>query len=635
MNLFVAATGSSAEASTADRVTGALRCAAAWFPALANQPIELATSRSGRSLIANVSHDALAARPRVYRWSSNDAVLVYDGLPLTTGDNRRPWDAQELERRFSTLTDDLEGAFAVVRLDRRSDTLEIVTDPLGNLATYQTLDADGTHFVSNSLLALVAVSGRVKPDLVGISTFVSLGWFGEGRTVLDGVRQLRGGSRTRMRPTLAPASTPYFGPASARASVAGAHDVGWLRGRLERQLTSAAGQGHALRLGLTGGRDSRVCLALALELGLDVELYTEGAPGDFDVETARRLARFVGVDHTVVERSAPPVHDLEKAIRTYVGQSDCSSSFSQLVDHFADAESAESLGIKILGLGGEVARASASTVRGFLVAGEPAARLQIVQRRLTRMKARGFAGLLTPETRSHTHRYIDRWFLTRRAEAWPNRLLAETLYVFDSMIRVHQGSVRRAAVSADLVAPLSSRPFIQHAATRTPGDLYAERVHVELLRATNRKMLAFELDTPWAPRRPELAPFVATTRLVRSLVGGKGRDGAKAGKPQAHAGWEAQRALHHEVVEGADNSVAFSAIDRNALLGQLGPGGTRTAGLDRALAVVWWLELARSTGASGDPRTPTQRLARGDHAASTPPIEVSVPGLSDRTVVVD
>jgi hypothetical protein len=63
-----------------------------------------------------------------------------------------------------------------------------------------------------------------------------------------------------------------------------------------------------LRLSLTGGKDSRLCLALAKAAGLGerIETFTAGGPGSPEVECAASVAHAAGVRHSARGASAPP-----------------------------------------------------------------------------------------------------------------------------------------------------------------------------------------------------------------------------------------------------------------------------------------------------------------------------------------
>jgi hypothetical protein len=98
-----------------------------------------------------------------------------------------------------------------------------------------------------------------------------------------------------------------------------------LKGALEQSAELAARAGGPLWLGLTGGRDSRVILATAVDAGIDVVTYTfiraETSPADRELPP--RLAAAVGQRHVAIELGDVD-HDREAAFdrhtaRGYVG----------------------------------------------------------------------------------------------------------------------------------------------------------------------------------------------------------------------------------------------------------------------------------------------------------------------------
>jgi hypothetical protein len=78
--------------------------------------------------------------------------------------------------------------------------------------------------------------------------------------------------------------------------------------RSVRALESVDGP---LRLGLTGGKDSRLCLALVKAAGLRdrVDVFTSGGPDSPEVEVARSVAEVAGFAHGSPAMAAPPVSD--------------------------------------------------------------------------------------------------------------------------------------------------------------------------------------------------------------------------------------------------------------------------------------------------------------------------------------
>lgn len=587
MNLFVVAVGRKTLVDAA-RLEAALRRAAVWIPALETEPIHVSISRSGLVGVASVCH-GVAAGSRRYRFEADDEIVLWDGMPVMT-DGGFFGGAKALAQRLALTTEGIEGMFAVVRLDLVADTAEVHTDPLGNLAVYEMSTDDGTHYVSNSLATMAALQGGGEIDLLGASTFLTLGWYANGHSALAGVRLVGGGTRLSLAPGRLAVKRVYFGPGLVAGGSVDGPDLTTVRDQLIGQLRSAASYGSPLRLGLTAGQDSRVCLALVLAAEVEVELYTEGAVGDADVDAARAVARNAGLAHEVVPRSRGPSVDIATVVREFVGLGDATASFAQFHDQFAQGDAGQPLSIKLLGLGGEVARANTHPIRGFLVSGPPLADLGTVQLRCLTQKISLAGGLVRSSARDIVVGALNGWFDDRRAEGWRTRTLAETFYVFDAMIRQHQGSQRRTAGTSDVLAPLSSRAFITHALSLPPRTRYEPGIHQALITLSTPSLLDVPTTPPFARTRPALAPL-ASTKALAGLAWSRRRGNAVGKAPAiSERSWTDQSRTHLEMVESASRSQLFSLIDRDVLIETL--RGTRpvTAGTLRALTLVWWLE---------------------------------------------
>lgn len=580
----------------------ALRQSIGPIPALASEEIHSSISRSGLVAVASVSHSSSVAATRRYRVERDGEVTLFDGLPLLT-DGGFLADARGLAQRLSRSAEGVEGMFVVVRLDLDGDVAEVHTDPLGNLAVYETTATDGTHYVSNSLTAIASLQDRCEPDLVGAATFLTLGWYGAGRSALAGARLVGGGTRLVLRPGRPLQRTRYYGPEIVARTVREAPTLDAVRDQLTGQMRSAASYGVPLRLGLTAGHDSRICLAVALAADVEVELYTEGAIGDLDVDVARAVARKAGLPHEVIPRDWRTPADVGAIFREFVGGGDATSTFAQVEDLVAAPETSGALGIKVLGLGGETARASTHPIRGYLVAGVPLAKMRAVQSRLFAQKLTLAEGLIRPLAREIACETVDRWFGDRRAEGWGTRSLAETLYVFDAMIRQHQGSWRRTAPVNDLAAPLSSSSFVTYSLGLAPRRRYARGVHRALIAATAPSLLDVPAEPPLDRQSAMLSPLSSAAELVRLAWSSRRRGGpGSEAKPAREASWSAQSALHLSMVESARESALDTLIDRDVMVETLRGERPVTAGALRGLTLMWWFETVAGERSQAESR---------------------------------
>jgi hypothetical protein len=248
----------------------AVRSAAVEFPRLSGGALASGRSRRGRLAYAALAHQDGLAAPRRYAATRANLVTLLDGYPVDPRGRFRAADAQALMEHWADLPDSLEGMFAALRIDLATDRVDCRVDILGMLRVFL-WRREGSWVLSNSVAVLRSLTGASELDPVGVSALITLGW-PAGHTLLRDVQQLEGGrlyalgpDGLRSRPTfsaaaLAPATNPR--PIESAASLAA---------RMRRTLATAVEGVPQVSCAVTGGRDSRVLLALSLGLGAPID----------------------------------------------------------------------------------------------------------------------------------------------------------------------------------------------------------------------------------------------------------------------------------------------------------------------------------------------------------------------------
>src|SRR5262249_30903649 len=148
-----------------------------------------------------------------------------------------------------------------------SAQVEIITDPLGMHPVFYCRDKCGGWLVSNSVQLLWSLTpGPRRMSDVGCALFLALGYAGGEHTLADGVTVLSGGARWIWTSrTREPRRLEYFGTAALRkGSESGLQEsvVDRVASRLGHLLRHAAANSTDLECDLSGGRDSRLLVAL-------------------------------------------------------------------------------------------------------------------------------------------------------------------------------------------------------------------------------------------------------------------------------------------------------------------------------------------------------------------------------------
>jgi hypothetical protein len=187
----------------------------------------------------------------------------------------------------------LDGQFALLRYDARTEELELLSDPFGLQALY-VADRGDLSFVSTSVLVL-AKHLAARPDRLGLETFLRSGpHFGE-ITNWRGIERVqpatrrsygRRGSRTSVywRPTVDPSAAKLGLEAASRRSVDIAVDC--FRDRFASQALTWCD--------LSGGYDTRLAALLLDRAGVRFWTTTNGDDDEPDAAIATQVAALGG-----------------------------------------------------------------------------------------------------------------------------------------------------------------------------------------------------------------------------------------------------------------------------------------------------------------------------------------------------
>jgi hypothetical protein len=293
------------DADAARRAVAEVGSGLPYFP---DSEVQTWTAPSGAAAAASIGHDPAQAGGITKQHAERGRFAVFSGRPFV-------WDGEEtsgtapLDARFylepiESWIDRMDGRCVVARYDDADRTLAVYADPMGAYPVY-VAEAGGARWVSNNTEVLRRIAGTRDLNLEALATFLGLGWSLGGDPLWAGVERLPRGV------------LHSFGPGGvARRDLLPTDEIIALFGagsdaqRLSRRLVAtmaARGDwpGRPNMIPLTGGRDSRVVLAAAMEAGIDFRTHTSalaglpGYPDTEDVVIARMISEELGVEHEV------------------------------------------------------------------------------------------------------------------------------------------------------------------------------------------------------------------------------------------------------------------------------------------------------------------------------------------------
>jgi hypothetical protein len=457
-------------------------------------------------------------------WASTDAsVLVgawcdgggppgwawrddHDGLCVVTGALRRlgsPWTtATSWPATLASVTrpfapdelDELAGEFSGVVLDPMGRGVA-VTDPFAHRGLYLS-EGDGYAVVASTpALAAVVASPDQRPtrDPWGVCGLAYTKHRIGERTGFLGVRSMPIGSYVELgrdRSARITARRPPWEPEPDLENTRGTELLDVAHAALVEAVTAAARRADRVRfMDLTGGKDSRLLLGLALTGGVAGEFVfrTSGPPSILDVQIAAELAeiagvRWVGSDdlraffrEQGIERSSSrpdsPTAPWSERMRRFVAATAgfCNVSDAGDLPSASEPPDDDVPTSRVNGLAGELLRSMLS----FEVPDDTA-----LVRRFDRHF--GHLDLLRPEA---FHQYRTEWIDELLAGSGPDRTPNDRhdAFLLRSQVRSNFGP-RLDLVTTHKLMPLSSVRAVRAAYAMGGAARVAERVHREIVR---------------------------------------------------------------------------------------------------------------------------------------------------------
>ncbi|WP_294389728.1 hypothetical protein [uncultured Sphingomonas sp.] len=239
-------------------------------------------------------------------WCTAEQACVIHGLIWrANGERGTLLDARAiaalLDRPGATLPNDIAGEYAIARI-HRCGTVELFGDPAGLHQVFR--DEDGRLVAANRAAFVAILAAREEPGREAALWLTAMGYRAGEATGWAGVTQLRQGRRLTLIPDRAAgceaASSPLLPPRRGFDPALLDHGIA----QAKAAIRIATGDGP-VDLPITGGKDSRVVLALALAAGLGdrLTLFTRGYPDHPDVVAGQRIAAAAGLPH----RREPPL----------------------------------------------------------------------------------------------------------------------------------------------------------------------------------------------------------------------------------------------------------------------------------------------------------------------------------------
>jgi asparagine synthase (glutamine-hydrolysing) len=467
------------------------------------------------------------AAPRNYVMQSDGQVVFYNGLPVNPAGDYPAHRAEALSAHWDELTEKLEGVYFVARATDDPPRLELQTDILGFDQVYYFHQGD-LWLVSNSVRLIERISGSSALDPLGASLFLAIKWVGADCTLRSDIRVIPGGQRwTWRKGDIERRRQSYYPPSKLARQLRQALTPSYVKqlaDDLIQPLRSIGQSFDDITCAMSGGRDSRLMVALVIQAGIPARYYTYGDPSGTNAEIARRIAQTFDLPYEVVRTTTSDViENWDKACWLHVRQSDGMSPLQFIAGTTAFlTPQIDRLDIRLWGVGGEIARAPYS---GMYKPGSPLflTRHDVagVQRYLAEQRIKNHGGLVRQEAVELARDYIHRFVTQRADDGFAPLDIPDVFYAYQHVGRRGGSNMRRSMAIRDVFSPYCTRPFIEAAFAMPALQRYTQPLHYNVMRLLSPEMHRLPFNPvgtgPWPLQQPvmNLLKSYGTAQLRR------------------------------------------------------------------------------------------------------------------------
>ena len=451
-----------------------------------------------RGFVAWMHTNRDAAGPRRYVHHSDNELVLFDGIAVDATGKITAHDAGALATHWAELTDHLEGRFAAVRMDDRSETLEIINDPCGIHSTFVYNRGD-TWWIANSVRLLARAAGLTTLDLEGLAMSVAVRWPGGNRTLVDGVSTLPAAQRWRWIGDAPPKRTAYW-PISELARQPkrsfGKGDAATLADDMGGALRTLSEAFAPLQCPITAGRDSRMLTGLMMAQGLPGDFFTAGEPDEPDALHGTAIAERFGLSHRRSSRStAERPEAWDEASHRVLQMHDGMVTLLHAKNALKTPERLDRIALHLYGLGGELGRGK--RLETAFVVRRPEVKHAVAQ---VRSSYRRGIGLLRPEARQWVRDYFERTCRTLHEQGFAPVDIPDAFDLSEKGRRWGGSQARQVAEHKDVFMPFATRPYVRAALATPATERLVERIPFLLLNHLSPELLAMPGTSPWPPR---------------------------------------------------------------------------------------------------------------------------------------
>ncbi|MCB0749520.1 MAG: hypothetical protein KDC90_18825, partial [Ignavibacteriae bacterium] len=422
-----------------------------------------------------------------YFAEDQDHILIYSGFSIDPTSKINAHRAEDILENFDQRKYELEGQTSLIRFNKRSFDLDIITDCLGMEQVYY-YHKDNRFIISNSVHLIEKTIGYSQLDLYGASYFLSIGWVASDNTLIKDIKVIKGGEHWFWKSDKQKINKKtYFDLLNNKidtTQVLKNSNIKLLSKKLSEYLLNIE-QNFNLECPLTGGFDSRLVCAFLIHNKLKADYYTAGSTENNDVKIASLIAEKFNLKHTIYEINYDYLFsNWDNLVEKFTLQNNGMASLFQIFNVLTDNESIGERGVRLATYGAEFSRETYN--RPFLwraKIGKEDVYNYLCQRVLVNRN-----GLLTNDSIKIKKNFMNSFFDTYLDKGVDSRLIPELFYIFERTGRHHANHRGINKNAADIFSLFCTKTYLKEAFSVHPLDKASNPIHYKILKSINKEL---------------------------------------------------------------------------------------------------------------------------------------------------
>lgn len=423
-----------------------------------------------------------ATMPKEYIYENEEEILLYDGCIIDALNKISLIKPKDIIINWERKTKDFEGQFSIVRIEKKTSSIILVTDFIGMGQVYY-YRKNNTWLVSNNIGILQKITKLRCFDSYGVSLLLTMGWIAGKHTLVEDIHVVPGGHVWKWSCLKNIYEVKNYYPMrkiskKKQRSSFRMSEAKLLSDQLVGLCSAVKTPGRKLFCPITGGRDSRVMLSLLIRGGINGLYFIDGNDRSEEMKISQEIASKYELNY---QKNQVGLKNFEgrwnELCRTLTVQNCGMVSLWQVCDILKQEKKIETLDILLYGVGGEIGRRFYKNPTFFIGNND----LESVSRKLSKCLFRDYSGLVKKEAMSLSNKFIKKWVESVLQDEIKNAEIPDYFYAFERVRRWAGSNLKKMLPEVDVFSPFCSRPFVEMAFSLIPVYRYSEPLHFGML----------------------------------------------------------------------------------------------------------------------------------------------------------